>query len=184
MVDSDEISCRKSGISSIPQGHWLGTINTRNTYSCTGKRIRDRHWRTGNYRNYLQGKGAQSGKKINVAKDTIKNLIDTTTGVRFGLMVFNNSEGGHLVAPCADRNSQAQKDALKSIIDGFSANGWTPLAETLAEAGRYFARQPSWFDTGVDYADPSTFGGTEHACLVEMPEELYHHHDGWRINSG
>ncbi len=70
-----------------------------------------------------------------------------------------------MVAPCADRNTQAQKDALKSIIDGFSASGWTPLAETLAEAGLYFARQPSWFDTNVDYSDPSDFGGTEHAVL-------------------
>ena len=165
VVDPGEIACEETRTTLNSFGHWMGTINTRNHYTCTGTRLRERNWRTGNYLNYLLSQGPHQAKKIDVAKETISALVDTTSSVRLGMMVFNYEEGGRLVAPLQDRNTQASKDALKATINGFSANGWTPLAETLAEAGRYYARQPSWFNTGagVDYATPSTYGGTEHA---------------------
>jgi len=160
VVDSGEVACDDVRNTLNTYGHWMGTINTRNNYTCTGTRPRERNWRTGNYLNYLQSTGPQSRRKIDVAKETVTALIDTTSSVRFGLMIFNDSEGGRLVAPLEDRDTQASKDALKSIINGLSAQTWTPLGETLAEAGLYYSRQPSWFNTGVDYADPTTYGGT------------------------
>jgi type IV pilus assembly protein PilY1 len=118
--------------------------------------------RTGTYLNSVSGSSSRTDTKINIAKETIADLINTTDGVRFGLVVFNSDQGGRVVAELATRDTQAQKDSLVATINGFTANGWTPLAETLAEAGLYYARQPSWFNSGVDYA--SSANAIQYRC--------------------
>ena len=40
--------------------------------------------------------GADS-KRIDVAKEVVNDLINMTTGVRFGVMRFNNNQGGRLI---------------------------------------------------------------------------------------
>jgi type IV pilus assembly protein PilY1 len=42
------------------------------------------------------------------------------------------------------------KNYLKEFVDTLTPRTYTPLAETLAEAGRYFAEAKSWFNTGTD----------------------------------
>ena len=164
VVDASEIPCDSARTALNTLGHWQGQISS-SSYSCSGGWLQSQNLRTGNYLNFLATQSPHTRKKIDVAKDTIKELIDTTEGVRFGLMIFNEDEGGHIVAGCQDRNTTADKTELKTIIDGLSASTWTPLAETLAEAGLYFARQPSWFNSGVNYATPTstTTWGHEHA---------------------
>lgn len=90
-----------------------------------------------------RGTGTGIKSKLDVAKEEIGKLITGTSGVRFGLMVFNrNNEGGHIVQPCG-----ASQSDLVSSIDGLGADTYTPLAETLSEAGLYFAGMGSWFNT-------------------------------------
>ena len=161
IVDSTEISCSTARTALNQNGHWQGAITINGTHPCgyyTSKNLR-----TGNYLNWYQTMGPVYRVKIDLAKETVNDLIDTTTGVRFGIMVFNSDEGGHLAAPLQSRETETEKQALKDIISSMDAETWTPLAETLAESGRYFARQSSWFNSGVNYATPSTYGGTEHA---------------------
>lgn len=161
IVDSTEISCDNARNSLNNYGHWQGAITITGIHPCgayTSKILR-----TGNYLNWYQTMGPVYRVKIDLAKETVNELIDTTSGVRFGIMVFNNDEGGHLVAPLTSRETAAEKQTLKDIINNQTAQTWTPLAETLAESGRYFARQGSWFNSGVDYNTPSTYGGTEPA---------------------
>jgi len=145
VVQSSEIACDNARNSLNTNGHWQGKIRSSGSHSCEG------WWsymlRTGNYLNYITTVGATERKKIDIAKDTINDLIDTTDGVRFGLMVFNEDQGGHLVAPLG-----SDKTTLHSAINSITPSTWTPLAETLAEAGLYFARKPSWANPGVDYA--------------------------------
>jgi len=105
-------------------------------------------------------------QRIVVAKDTIKNLIDNTENVRFGLMVLNpyyevegdenerrddiqgvrdeESDGGRIIAACKDWTGS--KQALKNIVDGIQVRARTQLAEALAEAGLYFGRRESYFN--------------------------------------
>ena len=47
-----------------------------------------------------------------------------------------------MLAPCS-----VDKAPLLTAVANASPSGWTPLAETLAEAGLYFAGKPSWFNT-------------------------------------
>jgi type IV pilus assembly protein PilY1 len=53
-----------------------------------------------------------------------------------------------------DAECGTDKNTLISRINSATPNGWTPLAETLAEAGLYFAGKPSWFNSGVTYTSP------------------------------
>ena len=96
---------------------------------------------------------------INRAKDHC-DLIDSTPDVRWGLMTYNPSgtykdHGGVLVAPCQDWTGNTA--TLKNMINSLSPGGYTPLAETLAEAGLYFARKQSWSNNNsTDPADYSS----------------------------
>ena len=150
IVDSGEISCTEARGALNDFGHWQGQISSTSPHPC-GTSYTTKNLRTGNYRNYLSAAAPHWEQKIVVAKRTIANLIRTTTGVRFGVMIFNDEEGGRILAPVADRETTAEKDALIAQINSLSASTWTPLAETLAEAGLYYARKQSWFNSGVNY---------------------------------
>lgn len=49
------------------------------------------------------------------------------------------------------RATENYKQFLKDIVDGIEVESFTPLAETLAEAGRYFAGQESLFNQGDEH---------------------------------
>ena len=147
--DISDLNCTEIRDLLIAQGYASGRISgERFNYACAD-RGQAKTLRLGNYLNYVEsGVGAPS-RRIDVAQDVIRDLLDRTTGVRFGAMRFNYDQGGRLVAECG-----TDKETIKSLIDAISPEGWTPLAETLAEAGLYFAGMDSWYNTGVTYTSP------------------------------
>jgi type IV pilus assembly protein PilY1 len=141
-------------------GQYTGNTDSR----C---RSNSQQLQTGNYRNY-QASGGDSVTKLDVAKNTIKNLIDSVNGVKIGLMVFNsavtdrtshggpsqsNSHGGHIQSDIVSL-TDTNKNTLKNQIDAIQANTWTPLAETLYEAGLYFKGAASHYNLGGIYISP------------------------------
>lgn len=96
-------------------------------------------------------------KKIRIAKQAIKQVInDYGATSRLGLMRFTGREGGEILVKCSVKedyivNGTLQLDNYKNFLKGkvnsLSANGSTPLAESLAEAGRYFEHKSSLFNT-------------------------------------
>jgi type IV pilus assembly protein PilY1 len=98
--------------------------------------------------NYDESGVGELKSRIQVAQEVVSELINTTDNVRFGLFRFNYDEGGQLLAACG-----TDKTTLTSQINGIVPDGYTPLAETLAEVGLYFAGQESWFNTGT-YTSP------------------------------
>jgi type IV pilus assembly protein PilY1 len=119
---------------------------------CGGRRT----WylRTGNYRNYLVYTGPPENRpRLGVAKGTVQSFINTTPGIRFGAMIFNQSEGGHILREIKDMTPQ-NRASLHNAIGQIHADTWTPLAETLYEAGLYFRGAPSYFNDGVNYNSP------------------------------
>jgi len=140
------LSCSSVQTELLALGYAQGEINSSSPYNCGGTRKR---LRTGNYMNYVESGVGAERKRIDVAKEVVNDLINTTTGVRFGVMRFNNNAGGRLIAECGTDNA-----TLISRINAINADGWTPLAETLAEAGLYFAGKDSWFNSGVTYTSP------------------------------
>ena len=110
----------------------------------------------GNWINYDEANDETPQERMLVAKEVIKTVIDNTDGVRFGLMRFNYEHGGYLVSPCG-----TDKETLKDEIDDFTPVDFTPLAETLAEAGLYFAGQQSWFN-GTSSDPPGSYSSDCH----------------------
>jgi type IV pilus assembly protein PilY1 len=76
--------------------------------------------------------------RIEIAKTSAKNLVDSLSNVRLGLSTYNTDDGGSLREIIGDVDA-AKKTAVKAKIDLLTASGMTPLAETLSDIGRYFA---------------------------------------------
>jgi type IV pilus assembly protein PilY1 len=101
---------------------------------------------TGNYLNYMQLTGGPADRpKLGLAKGIIQSYINTTDGVRFGAMIFNNNEGGHILKEIKDMDPQNRAD-LHAAIGGLNGDTYTPLGETLYEAGLYFKGANSYFN--------------------------------------
>jgi type IV pilus assembly protein PilY1 len=92
-----------------------------------------------------------------------KGLIQNSSEkIRFGLMAFHtnhnnvstSTDGGYVAAQLG-----SDVATLVSTIEGsaFSPSTYTPLAETLYEAIRYYQAKPSAYNSGVDYGDTSVY---------------------------
>ena len=146
--------------------------------SCRNGTTLTRTLATGNYLNWQNQPRTITRSKIDIAKDTIWEVIKTTPGVRWGIMVFNNDQGGYVTIPikdrgrgsyvnmwpypeqadsttCANNNSDCNYTRhqmitdFKNVIYAQDATTWTPLAETLAEAGLYYAGAAPHFGTNA-----------------------------------
>ncbi|MGM5483231.1 MAG: hypothetical protein ACQESF_07240, partial [Nanobdellota archaeon] len=96
--------------------------------------------------------------RIYVAKQAIKKVVDDYGDkTRIGLMRFNYKEGGAVVFDCTSKDNYEDMDEYKSdlklTLEALEADGSTPLAETLGEAGRYFMQKSSLFNDGINYSD-------------------------------
>ncbi len=96
-----------------------------------------------NYLNwYYSNELAKSGTtttRMQVAKNAAVSLVDSLDdNVRLGLTFLDFSEGGELWEVVDDLTA-TKKNNIKDRINAVSPQTWTPLAETLADIGNYFA---------------------------------------------
>lgn len=116
----------------------------------------------GNYINWLKGPSTVYRSKIDIAKDVVTNLIQSTNGVGFGLMKFNSDEGGTFIKKSVSSvdyittiknmedihtGTTTNRAALIDVVSGYTASTWTPLAETMFEALRYYQGGAGKFGT-------------------------------------
>lgn len=136
------------------------------------------NYATGNWINWDQG-ATTNVEKIVIAREVVKNLISSTTGVNFGVMLYNNggssnqtssksqSQGARFFSFDVDgttaytstikdmdaifAGAMTNRDALLASINSSTvvAKGYTPLAESLYEAGRYFSGGATAFGNTV-----------------------------------
>ncbi|MBI5901902.1 MAG: hypothetical protein HZB84_00225 [Deltaproteobacteria bacterium] len=134
----------------------------------------------GNYVNWYSVHGPRP--KMDIAKEVLANLINSTDGVKFGLMIFNsnnpdntaNVEGGHIAgvgdgygysgyqAYVKDMDAifsgtTTNRTALVNTVNNITPSTWTPLAETLFEAMRYYQGAATAFpsaNASITYATP------------------------------
>ena len=86
--------------------------------------------------------------KIDVAKKVIDDFLANIQDVRVGVMIFNsNNEGGRILGKIDSISNN--RATLRTAVAGLTASTYTPLAETLYEAGLYFK--------GEHYFDPNSY---------------------------
>ena len=144
-----DFSCSHAKTALETEGFYNGRIRFDTT--CGGRQIR--YLRMGNYLNFLDTNPPTEHPKLGVAKGTIQSYVNTTYGIRFGAMIFNYEEGGHILREVRDMTAPNRSD-LHTAIGGLAADTWTPLAETLYEAGLYYRGVASEFNAGVNYTSP------------------------------
>jgi len=98
---------------------------------------------TSHYVDWYHNAASGTKTRLEIAKDTVTDLIESAPGVSFGLEVFNrNSEtsdsGGRISYGIKDESTYDSAALVKIIDDKIYANGWTPLCESLYEAALYF----------------------------------------------
>lgn len=157
----NDVACAAARTALTNYGNYAG--NTNSTCSSTSRTLR-----TGNYRNYIASGGDQFVTKLSIAKSVITDFLHTINGVRVGVMVFNaavtdysseggsshsNSHGGRIQSTIKSL-TDANRTQLINDINAIVAQTWTPLAETLYEAGLYYKGGNSYFNSGVVYTSP------------------------------
>ncbi len=97
----------------------------------------------GNWLNWFRSGGTVSSTRIQVVKDVATNLLQNINGVNVGLMRFGDyqgsgtgEEGGPVIYAMED--IATARSSIINTINNLPANSWTPLSETLYEAGQYF----------------------------------------------
>ncbi|MCE2596526.1 hypothetical protein K6Y31_17155 [Motilimonas cestriensis] len=95
--------------------------------------------------------------RLSIAQDAISDLVKSTPSVNFGLTVFNYNDsydtrnGGRVVRAINDMTAQDRAD-FSRVINSQSAQGNTPLCESLYEVYRYFAGKTVYFgDDDANY---------------------------------
>lgn len=148
-------------------------------YTNSGCGISKKDFQTGNFMNFLQLNGGPGGSRprFGLAKGIIHSYINTTGGVRFAVMAFNEDSGGYIVKFDKENPNKGEfvfgdsrddaldanggrvlgfvdenkngKTALFSNLAGLKNETWSPLAETLAMAETYFRTATDGFNKPI-----------------------------------
>jgi type IV pilus assembly protein PilY1 len=91
--------------------------------------------------------------RLQTVQTVATSLISSLDDVNLGLMRFSSdAEGGMVIHEMADISTA--RNSLIAGINSLTPDGSTPLAETMYEAGQYFAGR------AVDYGSRSVVGGS------------------------
>ncbi|TCI02133.1 hypothetical protein EZV61_14420 [Corallincola luteus] len=91
----------------------------------------------------------KSYTRMQIAQESMTNVIGATLSADFGLLVFNHNDGsddtpsladhgGRIIAGIKSRTNSQTSD-LQDLINGLYGDGYTPLCEATYEAYRYLA---------------------------------------------
>jgi type IV pilus assembly protein PilY1 len=95
------------------------------------------------------------GTRIQVVQQAASNLINSLSNVNIGLMRYSNdstktgasgdpaAQGGMVVYPISP--VATSRTQLINTLNSYTANGWTPLSETMYEAYQYFSGGAVYF---------------------------------------
>lgn len=133
----DASSSNKYARSGVNTGKW--TSNSSNELNWNNIAVYEYY--SANYLNWYFGHRTTTVQsRLQIMKGVINNLVDSTSGINIGLMSFNTNnsgtQGGRVGIPLD--YIEDNRSAFKSNLNSLSAETWTPLAETLYEAKRYY----------------------------------------------
>jgi type IV pilus assembly protein PilY1 len=94
----------------------------------------------GNYLNWIYYTATDAQRaalpqvtRFHVGRAAVQSVITQAVGLRYGLMAFNDDDGGRLHAGIGSTTPQ-----VTAALNAMAPNSWTPSAETLETAMEYF----------------------------------------------
>ncbi|WP_163938296.1 pilus assembly protein [Paraferrimonas sp. SM1919] len=129
---------------------------------------------TDNYLRWYYGDLEQVHKtRLDIAKEVMTNYVIPSPGVDMGMALFNfngpegERNGGRIIQHIDPFNANAKQQLISKLQD-VNAETWTPLAESLYEAYRYFAGATVLFgDDDSSYSN--TYRVTDESYLAMDP---------------
>lgn len=100
----------------------------------------------GNYLNWFHAAPTVAETRIDILKKVATTLLSRMNGVAVGLAATNPDQGGSIIHPLRDI-ADARTDLIDAI-DAITPAGASPLAETLYEAGQYYAGRAVEYGSG------------------------------------
>ena len=149
------------GTKDAPQYHTLEVGDSNVSWSGTFVTLY-----TANYLRWQQNDNITKVRRsrLEVAKESVVTLINSTPNVDFGLQVFNyntnsngsTNNGGRVVHGIQDTTIESRKILLDTFIDDVGAYTNTPLCETLYEASLYFGgKNILWGNDAFNWEEPA-----------------------------
>jgi type IV pilus assembly protein PilY1 len=74
-----------------------------------------------------------STTRMHVAHEVVRDIIQNSERVRFGLTIFNTYDGGRVIAECGS----SEEDLVDTVMD-IQGTTWTPLGETMEDILDYY----------------------------------------------
>ena len=132
-------------------GPWTATSSNGINWSSSGSNYT---LYSANYLNWLASPGVTTtSTRLQVVQNAFANLLNSTSGINAALMRYSqNGSGGYFVEPMLEL-TPTNRTTLIDAANAFTANGDTPLSETLYEASLYFRGDSVHFG---DSSTPST----------------------------
>ncbi|MCB1668652.1 MAG: PilC/PilY family type IV pilus protein [Porticoccaceae bacterium] len=118
-----------------------------------------------NYHQYQQTAASVTRVKMDVMKEAAVDLVNEFSGLNFGLMRFDGSNGGYVKHHFSD--IETDKTNIISSINALNANGNTPLSETLWEAHKYFLGGSVEYGTNSDRDPLAVSGGNYNSPVAD-----------------
>jgi len=164
-------SCAKVYTPLNTTGQYAGGLNSNGTCPKNPKPTSGSFY-TGNWMNWNATGNGVLRPKIDIAKEVVSNLINSTRGVRFGMMNYNTDSnqltdaGGSFITyngytPYVQAMTSTTRAQLVANVNALTAHTYTPLAETLFEAMRYYQGAATAFPVAngnITYPSPIQAG--------------------------
>ncbi len=161
-VDNLDTANPGSGATGFPALNQYGPYTTNTARKSTSFTTPTVTLYSGAYVNWYNSAPTLEGTRLQVAKDTVNNLITSSPNVDYGLATFNmnnnasntpgTDDGGRIVyasknandtADTSDTNAQ-YRQALVNTVNSLTALTWTPLSESFYEVSHYWQGGNVW----------------------------------------
>lgn len=175
-IDNLDVTNPGTGANGFPALNQYGPYTTNSARKSTSFTTPTVTLYSGAYVIWYNSAPTLEGTRLQVAKETINNLITSSPNVDYGLTTFNmnnnaqstpgTDDGGRVVFASKNANDTADttdtnagyRQALINTVNSFTASTWTPLSETLYEVSHYWQGGQVWKGkwNGTPAYDPSS----------------------------
>jgi len=135
---------------------------------------------SGSMKDSVKGTGKT---RLQVTQEAAKNTINNLSGINIALMQFNHKrtgEGGVMSLPMGSVDDATHKQNLINTINGYKANGGTPIVESIHEAYLYMTGDLVKYgrnkNTMYSHADTYTGSGSTAKYITPITETCQKNH--------